>query len=653
MRDPGWTPAQQQRIDQLVLTAAGLESDDREDALAAAERDWGKDSPRILAEVRRRLALADAAGDDFLESPLSAFLRSEDQTPSRSASKSKSATASDSEVFAELAASERFEVGDLLGQGGMAEVFAAFDRRLDRDVALKLLEPSDVATEQRFLDEARAQARIRHDHVLAIYDVGRLGERPFLAMERVDGGTLSELAPTLPLEEKVRLVVQAAEGLHAAHRRGLIHRDVKPSNVLVGRTDTGERRAWVTDFGLAVVSGVVDRESGSLLFGTPHYMAPERIERGDGAVDRRSDVWSLGVTLYQLLAGRTPFDGETPLRVLRAVTTGTPPSLRDSASSVPADLAAIVDKCLRRDPEERYPSARAVADDLRRFLDGEVVEAHTAGIAYRLTRFAQKHRASLAVAGALATGLLVALVVAAVLGVQALRAQRDLEQRQQQAESLVSFMLGDLRERLEPLGRLDLLDAVGNEAIAYFAKVPESELTDDEMAHRAKALYQIGSVRQLQGDLSGAKIAFDESLHLSESLWQREPDDYDRLFGLAQSRFWVGYALWEGGDRDDAGFHFERYLELSRRLVELAPETRDAWMELYYAHSNLGSWEQDRGELEAALASFEEAFEVLASALPAADPRRPGLALRDRGGREQSRAGQTAAGSSRRSQRAF
>ena len=621
MTTSGWSPEQRRCIDELVLATAGLEPDEREEELAAYRCDESVDLPRILAEVKRRLANADAAGDDFLQSPLSVFLRS-----STDESDELDESGDDGprpEVFAELEASERFEVGQLLGRGGMAEVYAAFDRRLDRDVALKLLDPSNVATEQRFLDEARAQARIRHEHVLAIYDVGRLGDRPFLAMERVDGGTLSELASTLSPEEKIRLVVQAAEGLHAAHRRGLIHRDVKPSNVLVGRTDTGERRAWVTDFGIAVVSGLVDQESGSMLFGTPHYMAPERIDRGDAAVDRRSDVWSLGVTLYQVLAGRTPFDGETPLRVLQAVQTSRPPSLREVAPGLPADLAAVVDKCLRRDPDQRYASAKAVAEDLRRFLDGEVVEAHTAGLAYRLTRFAQKHRASLTVAGVLAAGLLVALVLAAVLGVQAMRSQRGLEQRQQQAESLVSFMLGDLRERLEPLGRLDLLDAVGDEAMEYFAAVPESELTDDELAHRARALYQIGSVRQLQGDLPGAKVAFEESLHLAESLWLRDPDDYDRLFGLAQSHFWVGYSHWRGGGRDDAGPQFERYLKLSRRLVELAPQTRGAWMELYYAHSNLGSWHQEQGELTAALKSFKTAHDVLTKELPAVDPEDP------------------------------
>ena len=615
-----WTAEQRKTIDELVLATAGLEPQERETVLAEAQSAGEIGSPKILAEVKRRLAAADAAGDDFLESPLSVFLRCEQTSPKPDTDEG---SANSPELFAELAASERFEVGDVLGSGGMAEVYSAFDRRLDRDVALKLLEHSEVATEQRFLDEARAQARIRHENVLAIYDVGRLGDRPFLAMERVDGGTLADLGPSLPLEEKIRLVAQVAEGLHAAHRRGLIHRDVKPSNVLVGTTHTGERRAWVTDFGIAVPSEVVDRSSGSMLFGTPQYMAPERIDRGDAAIDRRSDVWSLGVLLYQLLAGKLPFDGATPLRILHAVQQDDRLPLGEQATGLPADLVAIVDRCLRRDPTERYGSARAVAEDLRRFLDGDVVEAHSAGLGYRLERFARRHRKSIAVAGALAAGLLTALIIAAVLGVLALRAERGLEQRQQQAERLVSFMLGDLRQRLEPLGRLDLLDAVGDEAMAYFAQVPESELTDDELGHRSKALHQIGSVRQLQGDLAGASLAFDESLHLAESLWQRDVEDYDRLFSLAQSHFWVGYASWQAGERDAAGDHFERYLELARRLVDLEPLRQDAWLELYYAHSNLGSWHQDAGHLEAALGSFEHAYEVLANASPAetsADP---------------------------------
>jgi len=587
------TPEVRLRLDRLVLKAAALEASDRQaffDGLPEEERS-------LADEARRRLQAAETLSEEFLQAPatelLEAALRSEDGESGPGADE------------APPIGDERYEIGERLGAGGMARVYRAFDRHLGRSVALKILQATDSASPRRSLREARAQARVRHDHVLDVYETGELGGRPYIAMRYVEGGKTLEDLGDLPgpasLEQKVRLVAQVAWGLNAAHREGLLHGDVKPSNVLVDTTPDGDLVARIGDFGIATdipEDGPVQGSMGGALGGTPHFMAPELLQ-DPSSVDRRSDVYSLGVTLYQVLAGDLPPRGAVSWR-----------DLRETAHSLPQDLAAVIARCLAPDPEDRYPSARAVAEDLQRFLDGEAVHAHADHLAYRLSRFVLRHRALVTVAGISALLLAAALVVAAVLGVRAVRANERADQRRAQAEELIGFTILDLRDKLEPVGRLDLLDEVGHRAMRYFAAVPEEELSDEELSRRSMALYQIGDVRMRRGDLAGAKRPFEESLALARELVARNPNDTECLFGLGQSEFWAGYALWERGDPDAARPHFEAYHEISERLVAREPESLDWRRELSYSLSNLGSLLEAQGELEGALERFRAALEL-------------------------------------------
>lgn len=618
-----WTPPELHRIDELVLEAAALEAAHRDSFLArqAASQE------QLVGEVERRLAAAENLPEDFLASPASLFVG---DLTTGTGSGSGLEAASENHLGAgspltattdfESAASSgeaRYALKECLGTGGMASVYRAFDRQLDRDVALKLFHTADPSIRCRLLAEARAQARIRHDHVLETYETGSFEGKPFITMRLVAGATLAQRAPELSLEQKVRLLEQTARGLHGAHRQGLLHRDVKPSNVLVETSTEGGLKAWVSDFGIA--TELQGARVASDLFGTPHFMAPERFAAAPTTLDRRSDVFSFGVTLYQLLSGRLPFGGEDLVEIRHNTLHSSPPSLEDTTPPVPADLRAIVVKCLAKNPEDRYPSARAVALDLQRFLDGEVVEAHTASLAYRLTRFAQRHRSAVAVAGTLAVLLVLALTIAAGLGLQALRAQAREEQRRAQAEDLIRFMVLDLRQRLEPLGRLEVLDAVGQKALDYFAAVPEDRLTEDELARRSTALYQIGEVYLHQGKLAQSLPPLIESLQLSQRLADRDPHSADRLFGLGQSHFWVGFAHWEAGDGFAAKPHFETYLNLSRRLVEAEPENDDYLLELSFAESNLAALLERAGELREARVRYQNALDIMAD-LTSRDP---------------------------------
>ena len=322
-----------------------------------------------------------------------------------------------------LADWDRYTIVSKLGSGGMGEVFKAWDPQLGRHVALKFLYGSDPETLERFTREARSQARVDHPGICKVYEVGSAGGRPYIAMQEIDGVTLDAAARTLTLEQKVRLVHDIADAIHGAHRLGLIHRDLKPNNILVEQSDDGSLRPYVVDFGLArdQASPSGYTLSGGI-FGTINYMSPEQTRGHIEQVDRRTDVYNLGVILYELLTGRTPFDGDDLITTIMRVTSEDAPSPRKFQPSIPRDLETIIVKCLERDPARRYDSARAVADDLARFLDGEPIQARPASLLYRLRKRIEKYRL-------LAAVIAVALVLLVAAGIAVLRSRWQADRR--------------------------------------------------------------------------------------------------------------------------------------------------------------------------------------------------------------------------------
>ncbi|MFY0563581.1 protein kinase domain-containing protein [Archangium lansingense] len=290
---------------------------------------------------------------------------------------------------------ERYQPIRLLGQGGMGRVFLAHDPRLRRDVALKFVRDDDPDSARRFVFEARAQARVVHERVCQVYEVGEVEGKTYIAMQYIDGKPLNLLAKQLTVEQKAMVLRDVAEGVHEAHRAGLIHRDLKPSNIMVARSQDGKLEPYVVDFGLARDWKEGVTATGSVV-GTPHYMAPEQARGEVSRLDRRADVYSLGATLYHLLTGSHPVQGSNHLEVLSNISTVEPRPLRALDADIPADLEAIVLKCLEKERSARYDSARALAEDLSRFLNGELVHARPTGTWYRLRKKVRKHRAAVA-----------------------------------------------------------------------------------------------------------------------------------------------------------------------------------------------------------------------------------------------------------------
>ncbi len=254
-----------------------------------------------------------------------------------------------------------------IGAGGMGEVYLAEDTKLNRKVALKFLPPhlcQDEDCRERFRREARAAAKLNHPNIVHIYEVAEHNGRPFFAMEHVEGHSLKDMIrdEQPSLDRIVNLVLQVCEGLAKAHEAGITHRDIKPSNIVMD----ADGRPRLVDFGLATIQGTDKLTKTGSTLGTVGYMSPEQVQGKE--VDRRSDLFSLGVVLYELISGRTPFDKENEAATLKAITQDNPEPLARYKSDIPDELQRTVSKLLEKDPSLRYQHADGVASDLKRMI---------------------------------------------------------------------------------------------------------------------------------------------------------------------------------------------------------------------------------------------------------------------------------------------
>ncbi|MBN2383701.1 protein kinase [bacterium] len=328
----------------------------------------------------------------------------------------------------ELHRIKHYEILSCLGQGGMGRVYKAWDTELKRMVAIKVIRGDSPELSKRFLQEAYSQARIDHPHVCKIYERGLEGTQSYIAMPFIEGSNLSTLQAELNLEQKVKIIKEVAEGLQAAHRLGLIHRDIKPGNIMVEQTDTGYF-PYLMDFGLAKELAQDGMTMSGTIVGTPWYMSPEQARGDIRSLDRRTDIYSLGATFYHLIVGNPPFPDKTGLEVIAKVLSDDPVPPRQIIPHLPIDIETIIMKCMEKDPLARYESAQQLALDLHHYLEGEPISAHRPSLVYRIRKKVIKHKP-------LVTAALIVFCALIVFGGFALRT--SLRAREQ-AHYLIQF----------------------------------------------------------------------------------------------------------------------------------------------------------------------------------------------------------------------
>jgi eukaryotic-like serine/threonine-protein kinase len=503
---------------------------------------------------------------------------------------------------------------DRLGEGGFGEVWSAGHRHTGEKRVFKFCYH---AQHLRSLKREVTLFRLLKESLGNREDIARVldwnfDQAPyFLESEYTEGGDLDAWAEAqgglkqVPLNTRLELVAQIAEALAAAHSVGVLHKDVKPRNILVTTDPQGAPKARLTDFGIGLITdqrmllekGITVSGMTELPLSTPEsartgtrlYMPPESLEGKPPTI--QADIYALGVLLYQIVAGDFH----------HALATGWRRDVEDDLLA--EDIAATVDGS----PDRRLADAQELARRLRsletrrREKQREEEERQQARRARRALERSQRRRRISAVIAAVS--LLVATVVG-ILAYQAIEARREAELRQEQAENLIGFMIGDLHEKLIPLGKLEILNDVGNKAVEYFATVPPEKLSNAELARHAEALYQIGEVRKQEGNLEGALAAFRQSLPLVEDLTRRNSTRQEWWLLLANDHFGIGSCRWRQDDLEGALKHFQSQLAITQRLAEENPDDGDLELNLAFAHSNIGFVQRARGDLDAALASF-------------------------------------------------
>ncbi len=330
--------------------------------------------------------------------------------------------------FRELVAGEfigRFEISKVQGKGGTSIVYECMDRSLRRRVAVKVLNRNafDDTNLARLEREAQSLARLDHPGIVRAYEIHPLHDPPFIVLEMVGGGTAHDLLKNgpLPHRDAARLIADVAEALHHAHEQGILHRDIKPSNLLIDESlridseaDSSLPRLKISDFGLArPIKERSELTTTGAIVGTPAYMSPEQTLGQEAAIGAASDIYSLGVVLYEFLIGHPPLMAESAMRTLQRIQEEEPLPPRSILWSIPVDLETICLKCLRKKPEDRYRSALDLADDLRRHLDGLPIVARPVGHLEKAGRWIKRHR-SLSAALAASTILAIALMAVTI-----------------------------------------------------------------------------------------------------------------------------------------------------------------------------------------------------------------------------------------------
>jgi serine/threonine protein kinase len=468
-----------------------------------------------------------------------------------------------------------YEILGELGRGGMGVVYRAWQPRLHRAVALKVIlagAHAGPAALARFRTEAEAAARLQHPHIVPIFEVGEQAGLPFAVLELVDGGTLAaRLAGTpMPLRQAAELAVTLARALEHAHGRGVIHRDLKPGNILL----TAEGTPKVADFGLAklIVGGGASLTQTGEVLGTPSYMAPEQVGSQSG-IGPAADLYALGAILYELLTGRPPFKAETTQETIRQVVSAEPVPPSRLRPKLPRDLETICLKCLEKEPGRRYSSAAALGEDLGRYLAGEPIRARPVSSLGRSWRWGRRHPVESVLAASVVAALVAGTAMSTWQAVRAIQARNETQQAYKQARA------NEAKAKEQ--------EAQARRSAAESAAV--LKFFQDQVLSAARPEGQEGGL--------GKDVTIRQAIDAAEPRIAGSFKDQPTV--EASIRDTLGSTYWYLGEAPLAIRHYERALELRR--TELGPDHPDTLT----SRSNLAFAYDQAGRTSEAIPLYE------------------------------------------------
>jgi tetratricopeptide (TPR) repeat protein len=540
-----------------------------------------------------------------------------------------------------------YEILGELGRGGMGVVYKARQKGLDRLVALKMVLTGGHASATellRFRTEARAVAQLQHPNIVQIHEVGDLDGRPYFSLEYLDGGSLADRITVTPLPpvEAATLVRALADAMHCAHRAGIIHRDLKPGNVLLARDGTPK----ITDFGLAkrLEPDSGQTRTGAVL-GTPSYMAPEQAEGKTHEIGPPADIYALGAVLYDLITGRPPFRGASVLDTLEQVRTvePTPPSRHQAM--LPLDLDIICLTCLQKEPRKRYATAGALAEDLRRFLEGEPILARPTPAWERGYKWTKRHPATAALVAVSALALIGFGTGGVAWAVQADALRKDADQERMHAVALKN-LADEAREKAEANERLaqqeraraasnfqnaraavdQLLTRIGRERLA---NEPHMDLVRRDLLDKALRFHQrflnaesenpevrweagqayvaVADIHEMLGQSTKAEQAYRQAVNLLQPLADEFPERPEFRRDLAAAHNNLSLVLQATGSGQEATREFERGQTIRAQLVEQYPKVVKYKWDLAEGYNRRGLQAQQGNDLAGATTAFTEA----------------------------------------------
>jgi tetratricopeptide (TPR) repeat protein len=545
----------------------------------------------------------------------------------------------------ELPRIDGYKITGLIGEGGMGAVYEAWQVQPYRRVAIKLLRHGLMSPTllRRFELEVEILGRIEHPAITRLYEAGTLelgGSRvPFFAMEFVEGRSITEYVELnhLSVGDRVRLLQRVVDGVHVAHQKGVIHRDMKPANILVD----ADGQPKILDFGVARIEQAdvqitVSPQDGGGLLGTLPYMSPEQVAGRLDEVDVRSDVYSLGVIAFELLSGRRPYRIESQVwhEIARQIETQEPMRLGSMNKELRGDLDAIVAKAIEKNRDRRYPSASALSEDLQRFLDCRPIEARAPSLAYQTSKFVRRHKLLVGMGGLVVAALALGVALAFIGLVRARRAEMEARRAEQQAISESIRAQANLQQAMDAVDRFMTVVAQGQlknipaavpirrklleDAVAFYERFAKENHRDGQVQVGLDwALVRLAEIEALMGDTGESQHLLERKIETHVRRLEADPEHEESLRSLARGLDQQGTRWMAAGDYAKAIETFEQASGIKNRLVAVQPDNADYQREQARSLSELGTAYGAAGKTASAREAFGASQHLLAQLIEA------------------------------------